>query len=771
MISYIKRGIAVGLIAIMAAINPMQTLQPTGEGAPTVAKAAETDKSPYIEEVRLAVDKDPDKAKQILTDAGYEVVDQNLNDRTGSIWNKQGEQAVYMGFKRTDDEKKAIRDMKTINMLGRYSSSDLDKWIKENRSTAKEKVQPIMVALKEYRANVKKGDPIALQGQKTMNYFKEDDSGKLMGDLLLSEDSDEELLVKIILEGNAGLVANVFEGLATACDETDSTWLERLENLTYKKLVASYAKEVYGTENTSSEEKRHVEKLIESEYDDSAKILLKKWDKLRDAIVERIDDISFEDINNELLEMLSRGEDAFFRLRQNALVENLAKISYSGKSILELFKMKKSVFEKDITKLYPVVAAMSEGQRAMLEYSDPANMAVQSIERQQTRERLKDGEKIETEEILKTPISIYEGVDRGMFQEGAAMTSRAISNQKSSDSFLSDDPYYRAIMVTSGILALFTGIYSIINGCVYRLDEDYKSYKSISEIKTDSDKIQKLVGNTDDLSKVANYNSGVSPEKSEYLKAVHHSEMVYEVVLLGAAILLAIVFTGMYLYEMYEKHNRNQLPIPSVMVDQDVESDAGKLVTYRAVLWNKDRNDDSGRENRADINGDAGEQWLALYTTTDTTMGDPILADSFYTEIGTNQKIKIDDLVPLMSFGESSAQNLNMYAYNEGGKSNLWMWYKKAKVENSTLIDDREDTEASPESEAGEDDDTAEATEADSGEGVTMTASNIGASNNILFALGGGVVGVIIGLFIGLIIRRKKRVLEVEDDRYDQEKS
>ncbi len=52
-----------------------------------------------------------------------------------------------------------------------------------------------------------------------------------------------------------------------------------------------------------------------------------------------------------------------------------------------------------------------------------------------------------------------------------------------------------------------------------------------------------------------------------------------------------------------------------------------------------------------------------------------------------------------------------------------------------------------------------------------MTASNIGNSNNVLFALGGGVVGVIIGLFIGLIIRRKKHVLEVEDDRYDQEES
>ena len=52
----IKRGIAVGLIAIMAAINPMQTLQPTGAESTTVAKAAETDKAPYIEEIRLAVD-------------------------------------------------------------------------------------------------------------------------------------------------------------------------------------------------------------------------------------------------------------------------------------------------------------------------------------------------------------------------------------------------------------------------------------------------------------------------------------------------------------------------------------------------------------------------------------------------------------------------------------------------------------------------------------------------------------------------------------------
>ena len=89
----IKRGIAVGLIAIMAAINPMQTLQPTGAGtgAPTVAKAAESDKAPYIGEVRLAVDDDADDAKQSLESAGYEVIDQDLNQDAGTFWNKYGE--------------------------------------------------------------------------------------------------------------------------------------------------------------------------------------------------------------------------------------------------------------------------------------------------------------------------------------------------------------------------------------------------------------------------------------------------------------------------------------------------------------------------------------------------------------------------------------------------------------------------------------------------------------------------------------------------------
>ena len=57
----IKRGIAVGLMALMACVNPLQTLSPANGGS--VAKAAGT-AAPYVGEVRLAVDDKADNAKK-----------------------------------------------------------------------------------------------------------------------------------------------------------------------------------------------------------------------------------------------------------------------------------------------------------------------------------------------------------------------------------------------------------------------------------------------------------------------------------------------------------------------------------------------------------------------------------------------------------------------------------------------------------------------------------------------------------------------------------
>ena len=753
----IKRGIAVGLIAIMAAVNPLQTLQPTGEGAPAVAKAAETDKAPYIGEVRLAVDKKADKAKQILESAGYEVIDQDLNEDAGSFWNKLGDQAVYMGIKRTSDEKKAIRDMKTMNMLGRYSFSDLENWVKENRATAQEKCKPILVALKEYRKNVKNGDPLSLQAQASMNAIKEDDSGELMGDLLLKDDTDETLLTKILAEGNVNLITNVFEILSTTCEEEDSTWLERMDSFTYKKLVQSYAKNLYGKDNVVGEQKSKVEQLIMAEYDADARVLLKGWDNIRDSIVVPISEFSDEELQDMMLESLSRGEEAFLRYRQNTIVEELGKIPYSGKTLLDLFKTKKSVFERDITKLYPIIAAMSDGQRALLEYTDPVDLMLKSFQRADYRAHGKSAEEVETEEIINEPISIYEGVDRDMFKEGGAITSRALSAQKSSEDFLSDSTGYSVARVASVVIGILASMASFVTYV--------SSLKTKGEIKLLESQKETLQGALDEVRGTVDqhgYQVASMDKQGEVYDytAKLHSQRVFAVAMLVVAIVSAIVYTALYVYEQYEKHNIKQLPIPAFIVDKDVESNAGKLVTYQAVLWNKDRDDDSGRADRADINGDAAEQWIALYTTTDDTMGDPILADSIYTDDSESPKNSNSNQVPLTNFGESSAQNLLAYTYGGGS---LWMWYEKGKVE-AEIVDDTEDTDKEVVAGTQDNSKDAQATQKDTGETgaadeAEMTGSNSGGSNIVLFTLGGGVVGIIAGIFIGFFIRRKKQVV------------
>ena len=90
-------------------------------------------------------------------------------------------------------------------------------------------------------------------------------------------------------------------------------------------------------------------------------------------------------------------------------------------------------------------------------------MAVQSLERMKAKEDLESGEKNETDEILENPISIHDGVDRDMFREGAAMTSRAIAAQKSADALLSDDSTYRMIQWLSPYILALSRVTSLLS--------------------------------------------------------------------------------------------------------------------------------------------------------------------------------------------------------------------------------------------------------------------------------------------------------------------
>ena len=763
----IKRGIAVGLIALMACTNPLQTLSPANgsaeqsddlTGQPTVASAAEK-AAPYVGEVRLAVDKKADKAKQILEDAGYEVIDQDLNEKTGSFWNDLGDQAVFMGIKRTADEKKAIRDMKTMNMLGKYSYSDLKTRIEESKSQASDIYWRLNLAIKEYAKNYKAGDIAATQAHDLLNLYREDDSGELVGDLFLGDYSEEDVF-KIIMEGNVINVAAISKDLAYGAEKASAngdTWLERLSKVTsYNAVVKEYVKGMFGTENPTDEQKEKAEKAVQSDLYYSAAELLDKWGDVRKIFTdEEANEQDVKDFLDDEGEDISVVEYAEKLSDVTAAVYSKS-VKYGKKTLYDLFTLPASTFEKNIKNLYPLVFALSEGQRAILRFVDISDYFQASFMRIGARENEKEVKEKQDEankQILSETevISVYEGVDRDQFSDNAAMTSMATANM-SAGNVDDSDKNGSAVNFFKAHALLFA-----IAGAAGIAGSTYLLVKAKNDLA--------------DFLNTYNISDLTVEEADDYTNLSNNIKMAK--ILIGVSAILTVVSAIQFYRTKKSEFNHEQLPIPEVLVDYDTENEAGRNVTYHAVKWNRTREAKgkekaSDRADRADLNGDAAREWLALYTTTDTAMGEPILADSIITKVGDNNAptdTKTGAYVPLTMFGLKTVQNLvdEQYSYYDevGG---IYLWYKKAADGSSAtdeLIDDTEEEETpeDAEAEAGEETDQQEEdADAASGAAAETTGSNIGNGSIVLFVTMGAVGGFIIGMICMYYIRRKKVV-------------
>ena len=758
-ISIIKRMIAFGLMAIMACVNPLQTLSPANtDGTPTTAKAAE--KAPYISEIRLAVDKDAATAKQILTDAGYEVVDQDLNEKAGDFWNKLGEQAVYIGFKRTADAKDAIRDMKLMNMNGQYSYTELEEWVNENRRETRTKCEPIFKIIKEFKQSVKNEDVIALKALEYMNRIIETDSGKGVGDFLISDECGEEGVVKMILEGNSELVTSIMRLLYIGCEEKDSTWLDRLSTMTKKDLTKKYTREIYGVDTVIGEQKAEVERIMEADLYDTAEMIYENWDTLRNQLVASTD-TSYTDEEKELMK-----DDEFFEgymdflteskeFQTNELSLGLKEIPYGGKTLFDLFSLDRSIFNKDLTRLYPLAAALTEGQKALLQYISLADLTSTAISRRVSRETGTATHSEFKPDMLKE-CSLYAGVDRTMYLGGAAMTSRATTDfQQNKGTF---GWYYACItssVLTMGCFALTFDIW--LTGLGHQAEWEALSDK-LDVFCNPNDIIEKkfaLPNDPDIQTAIENANGLSSSPQSNSLEANYIQDQSFadEIakkmdkaydkaestlnkarVMMCISLIMLAVTTTLFIIDQKKRHNIEQLRIPTAIFDKDVESDVTGYVRYDAVCWNRNRNDDSGRDDRGDLNGDAGAQWLALYVSRDKATGDPILADSIKVMKGIKGAVrpKSGDYVPLTLFAIESVQNLvsETFSFHDrvGG---IWMWYVKG-TNADVLIDDRDDE--------------------------YTYGSNISGGTIALIGTGCAVVGFIIGLICMFFFRRKKIV-------------
>ena len=467
--------VALLLCFTMAALSPAQVIAATSDSA----------KHQYISEVKVGMGATSEEAAAELLAEGFTILKEDggsyadLNYEAGTKSGmKKGptQKVVYLGYKTTDDPKKAITDLAVMNMNGGYSVEDYNILMNNYlEGQIKPFVNRFIATLNEYRENYQKPkDSLnhirADYYRQMLNKLTDDDTGnKPLGDLLLNETKyemgDEKYnalseaekknhadILTLLTQGN-GQAVMLMEGLvAKAADTADNSWMERISDFdldvlkakvkkdnpnlsTEADINAELDKQYYDiamklvgkqtalSESLNNEEKNtEVENKLKNKEDQSGKVK-EKVEKLGDDISEKeAEDLAVDMLDAEA-DMVSGSEV----LENIVMAQYLDAAEYGDESLLDFFSNNAGYSEDIVRGWYPIAASLSEGQIAALDFlslEDLISVAVTS----------KDGYQETGLDKLSTA-SIYQDVDRAIYEPGGvALTNAALrANKKASE--------------------------------------------------------------------------------------------------------------------------------------------------------------------------------------------------------------------------------------------------------------------------------------------------------------------------------------------------
>lgn len=737
--------IAVILAALMAMLLPVQVF-------------ADSQKE-YISEVKVYIGNYKDAKTEgfkILNDDNGNPVD--LNKGAGGGWGSQGDKAVYFGYKTTTDKDEAVTDLALMNMKGAYSVKDYE-YLMDTQM--KRQIIPFvdnfLSSIKEYRENYKsKNKENKVRAQfihNVLNKFTDDDCGGAgLGDLLLNETvyeiakpmydalSKEEkkktslyeinLQVKkslptdeknsnadiltIVAQSNGKLMLMIQNLLTRAADSNKNTWLDRFENTTYDDLLVSTG---LGPKDAT--------KALAKRYDDDANMILSMWDTFRDELVnydknvETVENYDVEEaksVNEAMADIDDNTSDEeaaeslidyanlqitnldFINSAQSAVIHDvLADIDYLDGTLLDFFSMTSEEIEGNITLLYPLVASLTNGQKASLDFVTLKDLFAAAL-------TTADGYKsIDLSKIEKT--SIYADVDRAIYESGGvALTSDALRTDAMAKAAEQDNSMFNpstiALMVITGVTAM-GALLSFSTYATIKLDV-YSLRKGISMLGEDSGYTAEqaatmLKGHKGVLKALRNAkkDSGTFIESmnkfgDKYAERMAPKSALYGKLAIGftvAMVLIAAVTTYLSWRDMKEYYKVDFSPAPRYIIDEkdligyNVKGEKivlkNQSAYYKAVESNLKKGDFKFDEigSIADMNGGVGKQWLVLYAVKNEAT-EPILLSSL--------KVVVDDSdVPpgyttgIHMFGSDAAFNLNssLYDWNKSAKS-VFVYYK-----------------------------------------------------------------------------------------------
>ena len=662
------KTIAIILVACFAIEYPL----------PLIGEVAAADKVYYISEIKAFQAETEEEAKRLCESEGYVCAQKNLNAGTGR-------DAVFIGYKFTENRSEALYDISLLQMNGGYQIKDYAQANAELEKSNSGAAETMFASANEFIVNYENDSPKAKEAYEGLNLFNIPEAGNMkLGDYILQGKATKEFFAKVMTHASTGAVNAITNFLSTGLtpmeketdeetgQEVDVTWAGNVKKSSLWGIIED--------EDISEDELADYDK----EMGDDAQALFKQLQifaaHLENGQAVYNEEKYLSELKNTNMEEAVNSADkpsdedksmayvnAYSFLNQHEAFDGMP----LGEYLVNIGKQTSE--EVDFRKLYPVIDSMSYAQRKMIGMAGLMSLISTLGENEESKQAksIINQSKEKIKELMNTDsFSIWINTNPEMADKKVAFTSDAI-RVHAAQQMLNDQTHntwedakdtinevLKWINVGSSaitVLTFLTGEYGIAGLALL-------AAKSAAAVVA-------------------------STTVSIATKVIAISTMVSSWAGLFSLIILAITiwFYVITLIIDYVRKTRAQEYTEMADYAIDVRNINGRYVnvTYKAVKDNKNR--------IADLNAyKAQNGWVCLYTSKDPNSGSPIRADEsgnvFNIVYGEANKLNGYDCASF--FGQITPGNCNTGAKKDNVNGIYINYYTERSLSNRSQSSD-----------------------------------------------------------------------------------
>ena len=369
----------------------------------------------YLSDLRLVYAYDYWDAKRNLIEAGlkdYKVFSTNLNENTDKI-------GVFLAYKTTRDIEDAITDIAVMQMNGGYQEGNYQEMLRDSYQEYLEFGEIYITAIDYFNKAYDAGNYLAEMAHRQLNFYnvvtegapkRPDFEGELLGDIFYGG-IDASDLATMFMEGNSYALDNIRSliSMGVSYNENGKTYLEIV---------------------TDEAEKYSADPDIYNNFDyyDLAAIIaptVTVFGNMFRELSAYEGDLNYND--DEIT------EQELYYAEYKVMSEMAKATNYLGGKTFYDFCIEYQNDFSDYSNLYPLVAALNEGQLAMTKVNHYYDVVRYSMTLEKDEEI--DAQLNELEErYSENPFNVYTGVDRSVFYDSFAITNDAFRADAATES-------------------------------------------------------------------------------------------------------------------------------------------------------------------------------------------------------------------------------------------------------------------------------------------------------------------------------------------------